>query len=387
MARGSIRKRGTNCWQITYDLPRGPDGKRQQRYVTVHGPKKEADARLAEIQHELNRGTHFDQTTMTVQEFLDLWTRDYADVSVRPRTLEGYTGIIKTHLKPAFGTVKLVDLGAHQVQRYYSKCIRSGLSAQTVRHIHRLLSQTLRKAVRWKMLYGNVLEGISPPPVRRPEMRVLTPHEADALLKAAEHTDLYLPILLGLFTGLRRSEILGLTWADVDIASRRLVVSKTMINLVGDPDHKNEPKSRRSARAIFFSEEVAAALRSHRQRLIAQYGTVIIPKIQVCARADGSTVKPNALYKGVKRITASASITGAHIQCLRHTHATFLLLAGVPIHVVQARLGHASIQTTVDTYGHLLPISGAAAGEDLQNFVGRMWAGLDWDWVYRVQPV
>ncbi len=388
MARGSIRKRGINRWQLVYDVSPGLDGKRQQKYETVHGTKKRAQERMAEIQHELSRGVHFDPTTLTVSEYLDLWKRDYAEASVRPRTLEGYCSIIKTHLKPAFGSVKLADLGAHQVQTYYAARIRSGLSAQTVLHIHRLLSQTLKQAVRWRMLRRNVLEDISPPPRRRPEMRVLTPDEADALLRAAEPTEYYLPILLALFTGMRRSEVLGLTWRHIDLAARKLTVSRTMINLTGNPAHISEPKSFRSMRSLFFCEEIATLLESHRQNQIAHFGVfdaVITPETQICARLDGSLVKPNALSRAFKRIATRADITDVRFHDLRHTHATFLLLAGVPIHVVQARLGHESIQTTVDTYGHLLPTSGAPAGEKLKKFVGRMWAGLDWDWAYRAK--
>ena len=127
------------------------------------------------------------------------------------------------------------------------------------------------------------------------------------------------------------------------------------------------------------------ALRSHQQRHMAHYSIDIIPETQICARLDGSLVKPNALSRAFKRIATRAGITGVRFHDLRHTHATFLLLAGVPIHVVQARLGHGSIQTTVDTYGHLLPTSGVATREDLQIFVGRMWVGLDYDGVYRAE--
>ena len=84
MARGSIRKRGTNRWQLTYDVPRGPDGRRRQRYETVRGTKKQAEARLTEIEHTLNRGQYFEPTTLTVAEYLDLWIQDYAEPSVRP---------------------------------------------------------------------------------------------------------------------------------------------------------------------------------------------------------------------------------------------------------------------------------------------------------------
>ena len=242
-------------------------------------------------------------------------------MSVRPRTLEGYHGIIETHLKPAFGSVKLADLGAHQVQAYYATRIRSGLSAQTVLHIHRLLSQTLKQAVRWQMLHRNVLEDISPPPRRRPEMRVLTPDEADALLRAAEHTEYHIPIHLALFTGMRRSEVLGLMWRDVDITARRLTVSRTMINLIGDSTHMNRPKSRRSARSLSFSEETTTLLSSHRQSQIAQYGAlgsdingVILPNTQLCARADGSIIRPNVLSRAFKRIAARVGTKGVRFH-------------------------------------------------------------------------
>ncbi len=107
MARGSIRKRGANRWQLTYDAPRGPDGRRRQRYETVHGTKKQAQARMTEIEHALNQGQYFESIRLTVAEYLDLWIRDYAGVSVRPRTLQGYRSIIDGRLKTAFGSMQI----------------------------------------------------------------------------------------------------------------------------------------------------------------------------------------------------------------------------------------------------------------------------------------
>ncbi len=238
---GSIRKRGTNRWEITYELPRGPDGERRRRFETVRGPKKMAQARLTKAEHEINQGQYLEPTKLTVAEYLDIWTRDYAQISVRPRTLQGYQHIIETHIKRTFGPMRLIDLNTHDVQTYYADCIRSGLSAQTVMHIHRLLSQTLKQAVRWKMLYHNVLDGITPPPRRKPELRSLSPEEARALLQGAEKTDYHLPIHLAIFTGLRRSEILGLRWRDIDIENHRLTVARTMVDMIGDATHINEP--------------------------------------------------------------------------------------------------------------------------------------------------
>ena len=167
-----------------------------------------------------------------------------------PRTLQGYQSIIDAHLKPTFGASRLIDLNARQVQSYYANLIRTGKSAQTVLNIHRLLSQTIRQAIRWDMLSRNIMEGVAPPPRRKPELRSLDVDETRRLLRAAETTDYHMPIYLAIYTGLRRSEILGLRWGDVDLDARRITVARTMINLNGNGAHISEPKSRRSRRVV-----------------------------------------------------------------------------------------------------------------------------------------
>ncbi len=104
-------------------MPRGPDGKRKRRYETVRGAKKQAQARMTQIEHTLNQGKHFEPTSLTVSEYMDMWMRDYAEISVRPRTLQGYMSIVQTRIKPAFGFMRLTDLEARQVQTYYASCV------------------------------------------------------------------------------------------------------------------------------------------------------------------------------------------------------------------------------------------------------------------------
>ncbi len=377
--RGYIRKRDDRKWQLTYDVPRGPDGKRQQRYETVNGIKKQAEARLTEILRSVNRGRYFEPTTLTVAQYLDQWLRDYAEVSVRPRTLQGYRSIIETHLKPSFGHMRLTEMSAQDVQTFYASQVRSGLSPQTVTHQHRVLRQAINQAARWDMLQRNIMDRVTPPTRRKPELRSLEVDEARSLLKAAEGTDYHLPIHLAIYTGLRRSEILGLRWSDVDLDGRTLTVTRTMVDLVGKAAHVDEPKSRRSRRAVSIDETTSMMLRAQRERREAQLearGLHLSTDDQLCIRPNGSLMRPSTLSHSYSRIAIRCGIKGVRFHDLRHTHATMLLESGVPVHVVQARLGHESIQTTVDTYGHVLPASDAEAGAALARKldVGRMWA-------------
>jgi integrase len=326
-------------------------GKRLQKWVSVKGTKRDAERRLAELIKDLDTGTFVEPTAITVDAYLDLWLRDYVTLAVRLNTADFYRGVVQ-RLKDGLGCVRLADLKPQHVQRYYADLLDRGLSAQTCRNDHRVLSQAIGQAVKWDMLSQNVMRRVTPPRVVKPKTRALDASEDRRLLNAADGTDYYLPIHLAVYTGLRRSEILGLRWSDVDLAARTLTVNRTMVSLTGDPAHIDEPKSRRSRRVVAFGRATEAALRPRRS----------LPHVQVCARANGNELHPGVLTHLFKKIAAACGIHDVRLHDLRHIHASHLLMSGVPVHVVQARLGHASIQTTVDTYGHVLPASDAEAG-------------------------
>ena len=370
MARGSIRKRGDRRWQLCYDLPRLGDGKRIQRWETVDGTKKQAEARLTEILDSLRRASYFEPTTMTLGEYLDMWLRDYAEVSVRPTTLHGYRRIVESGIKPVLGGMKLCDLSAREVQAYYGQMTRRGVSAQTVIHHHRVLRQALTQAVRWDLILRNATDGVKPPKRERPRFKALTPADAKRLIDAARNTDYRVPIHLALASGLRRSEILGLRWSDVDWDGSTLTVARAMVGLVGNPLYTDSPKSQRSRRSVSIGETTLSLLVAHQERRkseLKEQGIDLDPDRQLCVRPDGTDMKPNALSHGYARIAKRCGIEGVRFHDLRHAHATMLLESGVPVHVVQARLGHESIQTTVDIYGHVLPSSDEAAGRAAEH--------------------
>ena len=211
------------------------------------------------------------------------------------------------------------NLSARQVQRSYSNMLERGFSAQKVLHHHRVLSQALGQAVKWDMLSQNVAMRITPPKGTKPELRILTFAEVRRLIDAARGTEYYLPIYLALYTGLRRSEIFGLRWSDVELEAHALNVIRTMISLKGDRVHISEPKSRKSRRVVAIGAEVIQTLR---ERQAAQSFRRGARDSQVCARSGGGIMKPDALAHGYKTIAKGCAITGVRFHDLRHTPAS-----------------------------------------------------------------
>ena len=365
--RGHLRKRGKQSWSAVVDIGHDPNtGKRRQKWETVKGTKRDAERRLAAIINDLNTGGYVEPSRLTLGNYLDEWMADYVTDSVRPRTAQGYGTIVK-RLKRSMGNVGLTRLKAQDVQRYYTALRHEGLSTQTVLHHHRVLRQAIGQVVKWKLLPTNLMDGVKPPKLVKPEIRILKESEIQHLLQAAKDTDFAVAIHLGLHTGLRRSELCGLVWSDVDLKARTLTVVRTMVSLNGDPAHISDPKSRASRRVVSFWDETAGLLQEQWDVLAR---TELALQTQVCARRAGARMLPDALSKGFKALVESCGITGVRLHDLQHTHASILLCSGVPINVVQARMGHESIQTTIDRYGHLLPASDTQAGMVLEQYLG-----------------
>ena len=379
MATGYIRKRGKRSWQLTYDAPRGADGKRRQRYETVRGTKRQAQARLSEILHSLNRGEYREPSTLTVAEYLDLWLREYVCPNLRPRTAEGYGTIIRKHVLPSLGHIRLVDLSPRHIQSYYAALL-DRLSAQTIKHHHTLLHRAFEIAITWELLDRNPTQRVRTPRPEPSSAGTLSTDEVRRLIASARQTHYHVPLHLALYAGLRRGEILGLRWEDVDMDTNTLNIRHTLMHVRGEGYIWGEPKSEGSRRTISMPAATMLLLRAHRERMEAEYAARGIPAMpqQVCALPDGRLMKPDALSRACRRIARQCDIQDMRLHDLRHTHASLLLSDGTPIHVVQARLGHQSITTTVDIYGHVPQDADIAAGLAFARVVdadvGKMWA-------------
>ena len=365
--RGHIRQRAKGSWTLTVELPTDPTtGKRQQMYETVHGSKRDALRRLSELQVQVDAAGFMKPSRMTLGEFLGQWLRDYAKTNVRPRTLEGYQGIVRAHLIPRLGNIPLSELQPSHLQHHYSNALENGrldgkpggLSPRSVLHHHRVLSEALSHAVKWGLTARNVAQAVDPPSPRRAEIALLDTAAIGRLLEAAQGTVYYPMIHLALYTGLRRSEFLGLRWSDVNLDMATLSVVQVMHKLRDGRVIFQEPKSAKGRRLVALSPAAVLALRAHRERQeadLAMLGVRLSGDVLVFSHVDGSPYLPDSVSHAFTKIVRRAGLKGVRLHDLRHAHASLMLRQGVHPKIVQERLGHSTIAITLDTYSHVTP--------------------------------
>lgn len=372
--RGHIRGRSKGSWQVVIELePDGQTGRRRQLRRTIQGRKKDAELLLAQLisQHEL--GIDAGPGQVTVDEFLQRWLRDYAEVSVGAKTYVRYAEICRLHLAPKLGSVTLAKLRPARIQQAYRELQDAGLSAQTVLHVHRVLRGALNWGVRMQMLTRNPTDATEAPRAERHEMRALAPPEIQILLDAARPTDLYHLVFVALATGVRLGEALALKWRDLDMEQRSLQIVRSLQYLPGRGLAFVPTKTHRSSRAITLSEETVAIFNDLRKRQVtARLG--LGPAYDTAGDLIfcGPTGVPLAPYNVSRRfgdLAKSAGLAPLRFHDMRHSYATLLLRAGVHVKLVSQALGHSGTQLTLDTYSHAQPDLEAEAANMIDRFL------------------
>ena len=361
--RGTLKQRSKGSWSLTFDAGRDQTGKRRRQTITVRGTKRQAEARLAELVHQVEIGGYVKSGRQTVGAYLRQWLEEYASTHVRATTLEGYETRAK-HLIDSLGGIRLSELRPDHLQAYYTAKLKNGrrdgqgLAPGTLIKHHNLLREALSHAVRWGLVARNVAEAVDPPRSQRKEMRALTSTELHHVLNACQGTPWH-PIFHTLaWTGLRRSELLGLRWKDLDLIFATLRVSQVLHQLNNGQFVYQEPKTAKGRRTIALSPASCIELRQYREGQERDADLLDIPLTDeslVFGRPDGSPRGPSTLTLAFRRLTRRLGFTGVRLHDLRHTHATLMMEQGVNPKVVSERLGHASVVITLDTYSHVLP--------------------------------
>lgn len=359
--KGYIEERGERTFRVHVHLGYDAAGKRRRKVVTVHGTRKDAEKKLAELLHEAHQGAATPTTRLTVAQYLDYWLANYAN-RLAARTTANYAEYVTQYLKPGLGRVRLESLMPADIQAFYTQLQQTGgrggkpLSATTVFNTHRVFKGALRRAVQWQMLAKNPADAVTPPaPCERPP-RVLSPEQVARLLEAAGPR-LYLPILIALCTGLRRGEICGLRWQDVSLERKLLAIRQTLVRVSPGNLQYKPPKTRAGRRTVAIPALLIGALQAeraaqqeHRQMLGSTYNE---RELVVC-REDGRPFDPATLYSSFQQLLVRLGLERMALHDLRHSHATLLLESGVHPKIVSERLGHSSVQITLDTYSHVL---------------------------------
>jgi integrase len=362
--KGHVRQRGPQSWAVVLDLGRDGTGKRRQKWHTVRGTKKDAQRELARLLHEINTDSYVEPSKMTLSDYLDQWLRDYARPNVSAKTFERYEEIVRLHLKPALGHHTLSKIQPLQIARYYSEALASGridgsggLSARSVLHHHRVLRAALQQAVKWLLLPRNPADAVDPPRPKHREMRALDEADTAKLLRGSAESRLSLPVLLAVTTGLRRGEILGLRWADIDFENTSLAVRQSL-EQTRDGLAFKQPKTAKGRRVVALPGLAVEALRQHKvvqAKMKLALGSAYEDNDLVCAREDGTAWPPDTFSSAFVALIRRTGVPTVRFHDLRHTHATQLLRQGVHPKIVSERLGHATVGITLDVYSHVLP--------------------------------
>ena len=387
--RGGIRKRGEKSYQISISL--GKDtatGKYKYLSQTVRGTREEAKAVRAKLIGQITDGTFVAPSKLTLAEYLERWLKEYVWPNLAPRTAEGYELIVRRHLVPALGRLTLTGLRSEHIQRYQSEKLSSGradgkggLSPRTVRHHHVTLHTALGHAVKMGLLSRNVADGVSPPRFQRHRWQPLSEYGVSSVLEAARETQYYCLFYLALYTALRRSELLALRWCDVDLLLGRVHVTRSLHQLGGGEIVIRSPKSERSRRVVSLPPSAGEVLREHRAgqaRQCTELRNELKGDDLVFSSLDGKPLRPDTVTHAWVKLVRRIGLDGTRLHDARHTHASLMLKQGVHPKIVQERLGHASIQLTLDTYSHVAPglQEAAAAGFDKMISAGQDHEGI-----------
>lgn len=368
--RGYIKKRGKDSYTVVISLGKDPEtGKYRQQWEAVKGSKKQAETRLTELLAQLDTGTYMKPSKTTVAEFLDKWLADYAKPKLSPRGFERYAGIIRQHFKPDFGSLMLSQLRPEHLQKHYAARRGAGLSARTIKYHHAVIHKALETAVKWGLMARNVADGVDAPAERRNEMQTWNEDEIARFLEAAKTSQYYALFYTALFTGMRRSELLGLQWQDVDFTYSQVYVSRGLHHLKDGSYVFTQPKSEKSRRTIALPPSAYLVLKAHREKREAEASMLARPLTDdalVFGTVDGKPFRPNTVTRAWQTLANRAGVKAIRLHDARHTHATIMLKQGVHPKIVQERLGHTSIEMTLDIYSHVAPgmQQAAAAGFD-----------------------
>lgn len=362
------RKDGRYMARYTVHTPGGPKRK------LIYGRKyKEVERKLAEARGDAAKGLVYDDGNMTLGEYLSRWLRDSQRGSVRESTFDRDSYLIRVHVQPNLGRIKLVKLTPLEVQGLYRDRLDIGLSSSTVNKIHTVLHKALGQAVRWNLLPRNPIAAVMAPRPVTEEMRPLSAEEARGLLDAARSDRLEALYVLAVTTGMRRGELLGLKWSDIDLENARLSIRRTLTRVDNGKRHTlGDTKNKQSRRTVRLTPQAVDALRSHLEQQLEEIealGDLYDDHGLVFTSGAGTPINPSNLRnRSFATLLRRAGLPHIRFHDLRHTCATLLLGKGVHPKFVQELLGHATIAITLDTYSHVMPGMGdqtATAMEDV----------------------
>ncbi|WP_138415221.1 tyrosine-type recombinase/integrase [Aquibacillus sediminis] len=356
----------TKSWMYTIEIGRGGNRKRRvkKNFKKQREAKEAMNLAVAELQQTESVVDH----DITLGEYLDYWLRNYAKTNTAPNTYKGYEKIVRVHIKPSLGKTKLAELKTKYVQEYYTEKLGlhefadeedTVLSAQTVKHHHRLLTKALNDAIDWEFISKNVATKAKPPKPERYKIITYSVDELNKLFEKAKASKVHYPIIFtATETGARLGELRAVTWNDIDLDNRRIYITKTAYDAEGGGVGIKDLTKNGRDRYVTMGKRLTAFLKEHKEKYLETkkiLGKSFNPLDLVFNNTKGNYFDPRELLKSLKKAYRRAGLKVGRFHDLRHSHATLLLQKNVHPKVVSERLGHSKIGITVDLYSHVVP--------------------------------
>ncbi|MGP3687406.1 tyrosine-type recombinase/integrase [Streptomyces sp. IBSNAI002] len=400
---GTITKRTDGRYQAAAYVYR-PDGTRVRKFA-YGKTREEVSDKLIEMQDKTRQGIPAATSAMAFGDYLTYWLEAIAPNRLKPATLSSYEGLSRLYIRPALGKKRLNRLSPSDVRLFLAtfkagclccmrgadaarakedrsccavgRCCKRSPSARTVQYVHAVLRSALQQAMREELIARNVAKIVETPTVKREEVHPLDAGEARILLKTAKPHRLYALWLLLVSTGLRRGEVLGLTWGDVDLTAGQLRVRRNLQRI------KREllfgtPKTARSIRTVSLPKRCVDALKAHRaqqekERKVAGEKWKPLdhqPSGLIFTTSTGRATDPRSLNRMLTLLCTKAKVRRVRVHDLRHTCASLLLAQGVDARTIMETLGHSTITMTLDTYAHVMQTTLRAAADRMDDALG-----------------
>ena len=354
MAYGSITQRGDK-YRVCFDYGVDREGNRVRKYRTFD-TKRDATRAFNEHKVKMDKGTQIMPSEYTFAQWLDYWYKDIILPQIEETTAYGYRGMIENYLKPQLGEIRLQKLTARDIQQYYTWLMgEKELSPNTVIKHHNLLTNTLNAAERQEYITKNPMRAVSPPKKRQREAKFYTPEQLGILLDKAVGTRLELPVFICAYLGLRRGELCGLRWSDVDLEHQTITIENTRTQ-AGKKEIEKGTKTASSTRTLYLPDtlcDMLKAAREHQQACRAEYKNAYDDNDYVVVMEDGRPFRPNYLSELFGKFLADNDLPKIVLHELRHTFASLSNQAGIPAYNIGKALGHSTPATTQKIYTHL----------------------------------
>jgi integrase len=365
--RGFVKRRGAT-WTAYWKIDTA-DGLRQ-RTKGGFATRKEAQAYLTTMLVSIQTGRFTEPSKLTLTDYLVNRWLPSRKASLKESTFDTYDRAVRLHVIPALGHLRLQNIGPEHLDALYADMLAAGAARKSVRNVHAIMHKALRDAMRKDLVIRNVADAADAPRQPRPgenEMKTWTAEQVKAFFAAIKDHRLAVAYTLAVATGMRRGEVLGLRWGDLDLSKRRLVVAHTILS-VNYKITEGTPKTVRGRRSMVLDDETVKLLTEYRKLHPPTEHRTALGRDLVFTRDDGGPIHPDYFSQTFERTVKKLHLPRIRLHDLRHTNATLGLAAGIPVKVISERLGHATTSFTQDVYIHAIP----ALEEDAADRIGKL---------------